>query len=82
MKNESAGDSPGGPAAETLCSQRRGPGSVPGRGTRARMLQLRVLRASVKTKILHAAVKTQGSQINIKKKNENVDFSISFISHI
>ena len=73
MKNESAGDSPGGPAAETLCSQRKGPGSVPGRGTRARMLQLRVLRASVKT---------QGSQINIKKKNESVDFSIPFISHI
>ena len=37
----------------------------------------------LKIKILHAAVKTQGSQINIlKKRNESVDFSIRFISHI
>ena len=83
MKNESAGDSSGGPAAETRYSQCRGPGSILGQGTRACMLQLRVMHASVKIKILRAAVKTQGSQINIlKKKNQSADFSIRFISHI
>ena len=34
-------DFPGGPVAKTLCSQCRGPGSIPGQGTRAHMLQLK-----------------------------------------
>ena len=48
-------DSPGGPEAKTLCSQCRGPGSIPGQGTRSRRPKL---------KILHATTKTWHSQIN------------------
>ena len=36
------GDFPGGPVGKTPCSQCRGLGSISGRGTRSRMLQLRV----------------------------------------
>ena len=48
-------DFPGGPVAKTLSSQCRGPGSIPGQGTRSHMPQWR-------SKILCAI--TQGSQIN------------------
>ena len=48
-------DFPGGPVAETLSSQCRGPGSIPGQGTRSHTTQWRL-------KILCAI--TQGSQIN------------------
>ena len=48
-------DSPGGPVAKILCSQCRGPGSIPGQGTRSHVPQL---------KILHATTKTWHSQIN------------------
>ena len=34
-------DFSGGPVATSLCSQRRGPGAIPGQGTRPRVLQLR-----------------------------------------
>ena len=50
------GDFPGGPVAETPHSQCRGLGSIPGRGTRSHMLQL---------KIQHATTKTWCSQIYI-----------------
>ena len=48
-------DSPGGPEAKTLCSQFRGPGSIPGQGTRSHRPKL---------KILHATTRTWHSQIN------------------
>ena len=35
-------DFPGGPVAKTPCFQSRGPGSIPGQGTRSHMLELRV----------------------------------------
>ena len=35
-------DIPGGPVAKTSCSQCRGPGLIPGQGTRSHMLQVRV----------------------------------------
>ena len=41
---------PGGPVAKTLHSQCRGSCSIPGRGTRSRMLTLKVLHAAVKTR--------------------------------
>ena len=40
----------------------RGLGSIPGQGTRSRMLQLKILH--VATRIQGATTKTQGSQIN------------------
>ena len=55
FRNRNYWDSPGDPVAKTLCSQCRGTGSIPGRGARSHMLQL---------KILHTAMKTQNSQIN------------------
>ena len=36
-----ARDVPGGPVVKTLHSQGRGPGSIPGQGTRSHMPQLR-----------------------------------------
>ena len=39
--NHLIGDFPGGPVAKTLSSHCRGPGSIPGQGTRSHMLQLR-----------------------------------------
>ena len=42
-------DAPGGPVATTLLFQCRGPGSIPGQGTRSRMLQLQVPNAATKT---------------------------------
>ena len=41
-------DSPGGPVAETLHFQCRGPGLIPGQGTRPHMLQLKSLHATTK----------------------------------
>ena len=49
------GDFPGDPVAQILRSQCRGPGPIPGRGTRSHMLQL---------KILHAATKMEGLAYN------------------
>ena len=40
-KNRKFWDFPGGPAARTLCPNAGGPGSIPGRGARSRMLQPR-----------------------------------------
>ena len=40
------GDFSGGPAARTMCSQGRGPGSIPGQGTRFHMLQQKTPRAT------------------------------------
>ena len=55
------GGFPGGPVAKTPGSQCRGPGSIPGQGTRSQMQQLSS----------PAVTKTQRSQINkLKKKNE------------
>ena len=53
----------GSPVAKTLCSQSRGPGSIPGQGTRSHMLRLQVL---------CAATKIQCSQINILKKETHL----------
>ena len=55
-------DFPGGPMAQFLCSQCRGPSSIPGLGTRSCMLQLRG--HMLELKILLATVKTWHSQIN------------------
>ena len=44
------GDFPGGPVAGTLRSQCKGPGSIPGQGARAHMLQLRPRTAKKKKK--------------------------------
>ena len=41
-------DFPGGPAVKTLRSQCRGPSSIPGRGTRSRMPQLRACRPQLR----------------------------------
>ena len=55
------GGFPGGPVAKIPGSQCRGPGSIPGQGTRSQMQQLSS----------PAVTKTQCSQINkLKKKNE------------
>ena len=51
--------------AKTLHSQCRGPGSIPGRGTRFHMPQLRGHRQQLK--ILNASTKTRHSQIKLKK---------------
>ena len=48
-------------------SQCRGPGSIPGQGTRFHMPQLSGYRQQLK--ILHASTKTRQSQINKAKKN-------------
>ena len=56
-------DFPGGPVAKTPPSQLRGPGSIPGQGTRSHMLQ-------GKLKIPSAATKTWSSQIKFKKKKK------------
>ena len=52
--------------AETLCSQSRGPGSIPGQGSRSHLPQLRVHmpqlqipQAGIK-RILHATTKIEG----------------------
>ena len=62
---------------KTLCSQRRGPGSIPGQGTRSRM------RAATKSphaamKIPHTATMTRSSLnklINIKKKEKEKQYN-------
>ena len=43
------------PGAKIPCSKRRGPGSIPGWGTRSHMLQIRVHRPQLK--IPHASTK-------------------------
>ena len=65
--NTDDGDFPGCPVAKTLCSQCRGPVSIPGQGARSHMAKLTVRRLQLK--IPHDATKTQCSQIkmNIKK---------------
>ena len=50
------------PVTENLCSQRRGPGSVPGQGTRSHLPQIRVGRPQLK--ILNAKTKTPTREIN------------------
>ena len=64
------GDFPGCPVAKTLCSQCRGPVSIPGQGTRSHMAKLTV--RSLQLKIPNDATKTQCSQIKkiyiLKKK--------------
>ena len=68
---------PGGPVAKTLYAQFGGQGSVPALGARSHSLQPRVQMPQVKCHVLHAATKTQYSQIykyflskiQIKKKN-------------
>ena len=42
-------DFPGRPMAETLCSQCREPGSIPGRGTRPNVLHLRSCMPQLRT---------------------------------
>ena len=42
------GNFPGGPGATTLCSQCRGPGLIPGQGTRSHIWQLRVQTPQIK----------------------------------
>ena len=66
-------DFPGGLVAKTPCFQCNDLGSIPGRGTRSHMLQLRVHVPQLK--IPHAAMKTKNptsktlhSQINTNKK--------------
>ena len=39
-------DFPDGPVAKTPCSQCRGPGLIPGQGTRSHMLQLKIPHAA------------------------------------
>lgn len=56
------GDFPGSPVTENLRSQRRGPGSVPGQGTRSHLPQIRVGRPQLK--ILNAKTKTPTRQIS------------------
>lgn len=56
------GDCPAGPVVKTSRSHSRGPGSVPGQGTRSHILQLGVCKSQPKT--LGATAKTQLSQIN------------------
>ena len=52
-----------------LCSSNAGDSdSTPGQGTSSHMLQLRVF--ILQLKVMHAATKTQHSQINILKKKE------------
>ena len=65
------GDFPGGPVAKTLRSQCRGPGLIPGQGTRSHLLQLRAHIPQLNiphvqqktphaaTKVLRAATKTR-----------------------
>ena len=48
---------PGGLVAETPHSQCRGPGSIPGQGTRPHMPKLRV--CMLQLKISHAAIETR-----------------------
>ena len=60
-------DFPGGPVAKTPHYQRRGPGLIPGQGTRSYMPQLSVHRLQLKISCA-TAKKTQCSQINIFKK--------------
>ena len=43
------GNFPGSPVCNTPCPQCRGLGSVPGRGTRSHMLQLKILCVATKT---------------------------------
>ena len=50
------------PVAQTPFSHCRGPGSIPSWGTGSHVMQLRV--CMLRLKILSAATKTQGSQIN------------------
>ena len=64
LKKLDFGDFPGGPVAKTPCSQRRGPGSIPGQGTRSCVPQLRAHMPPRWSKILPAATKTWCSQIN------------------
>ena len=49
-----------GPVAETLCSQCRSPGSIPGQGTRYHMLQLR---PTTNKKIFLKNKKSKDSQV-------------------
>ena len=53
-------DFPDGPVAKTPCSQCRGPGSIPGQGTRSHMPQLRVCMPQLKSP--HAATKEPASR--------------------
>ena len=53
----SYGDFPGGPTVKTHGPNAGGPGSIPGQGTRSRMMQLKIPYTA--TKIPHAASKTQ-----------------------
>ena len=56
---------PCGPVAETLHSQCRGLGSIPGQGTRSHMPQLKIPCASTKNNVLHSA--TKSSQVTARK---------------
>ena len=60
---------PCGPVTKTAFLMQRGPGSIPGQGTRSHMPQL---------KIPCAAVKTQHRQINKELKNK-ILFSCSIL---
>ena len=64
-------DSPGGPGAETLHSQCRGPGSTPGQRTRPHTPPLRCRMSQLE--IARAVTKTHSSQRkgNTKKKKKN-----------
>ena len=72
---DSVGDFPGGPVAETPNTQCSGikSGLIPDQGTRSHVMQLRV--CMPKLKILHALTKTWHSQINkyfLKNSNESM----------
>ena len=77
LKKLDLGDLPAGPVAKTLCSQCRGPGLIPGQGTRSYMPQLRVHMLQQWSKVRPAATETCCSQINefknqLKKKRSQV----------
>ena len=60
--NHYTGDFPGGPLVKIPRSQCRGPGLIPGQGTRSLMPQLKI--PHVATTIPRAATKTRCRQIN------------------
>ena len=61
-------DFPGGPVAKTSFSNAGGLGSIPGRGTRFHMLQLRV--HMLWLKILHAAMKMENPTYHVTTKTQ------------
>ena len=61
---KNVGHFPGGPVAKTSYFQCRGPGSIPGQGTRSHMLQPRCHKPQQRSKIPCDSTKIWHSQIN------------------